>query len=195
MAEAKNCPMCNLTHPATARTCDCGFDFTVWELRGSPQLCQGCGAEGETRKVAFHQHIGAVYLMFHRRVDGRLCKNCVHKHFWGKTITTIVLGWWGFISFFVTPVVILHNIGRYLFCLGMSSPTTPAVGRSAANGSSQPRRSGQLVGLNCARCGERIPSELDGGFCRACSSPVHNGCGRPSEGAGCRVCGSAHVTS
>ena len=49
----------------------------------------------------------------------------------------------------------------------------------------------QLVGQNCVRCGERIPSELDARFCRTCGSPVHDRCARPSVEAGCPACGAA----
>lgn len=53
-------------------------------------------------------------------------------------------------------------------------------------------RMAQLVGRNCVRCGERIPSELDARFCTVCGSPVHNGCARASgEAASCTECGAA----
>jgi hypothetical protein len=42
------------------------------------------------------------------------------------TGTTSLLGWWGIISFIVTPFFLLNNIGRYLFCLGMS-PVPPGA--------------------------------------------------------------------
>ena len=48
----------------------------------------------------------------------------------------------------------------------------------------------QLVGRNCVRCGDRIPSELDARFCRACGSPVHDRCAVPADGVGCSGCGA-----
>lgn len=83
-------------------------------------ICQGCGVEAETKYVSFHQNIGALVVRFSRSVEGRLCKSCVHKHFWGMTATTLFLEWWGMISFIVTPFFLLNNVGRYLFCLGMA---------------------------------------------------------------------------
>jgi hypothetical protein len=55
----------------------------------------------------------------------------------------------------------------------------------------------QLVGELCVICRERIGSEIEGHFCRACGCPVHEGCGRPAEGAatGCSSCGAATVDS
>lgn len=82
-------------------------------------ICQDCGVEAETKYVAFYQNIGALVMRFHRSINGQLCKSCIHKHFWGMTSITAFLGWWGVISFVVTPFFLLNNIGRYIFCLGM----------------------------------------------------------------------------
>lgn len=89
-------------------------------------ICQDCGVEAATKYVAFHQNIGALFVRFPSSVQGHLCKSCIHKHFWSMTATTLVLGWWGTISFIVTPFFLLNNIGRYLFCLGMA-PTPPGA--------------------------------------------------------------------
>jgi len=48
----------------------------------------------------------------------------------------------------------------------------------------------QLVGQNCARCGEGVRSELDARFCRQCGSPVHDHCMTPANGEGCPTCGA-----
>lgn len=37
------------------------------------------------------------------------------------TGTTLILGWWGTISLIITPLILLNNMGRYAFCLGMAS--------------------------------------------------------------------------
>ena len=90
-------------------------------------ICQECGVEAETKYVSFHQNIGALFVRFSESVEGRLCKRCIHKRFWGMTMTTLFAGWWGIISFIVTPFFLLNNVGRYLFCLGM-----PSVPRDAS---------------------------------------------------------------
>lgn len=87
-------------------------------------ICQDCGVEAPTRYVSFSQNIGALFMRFPKTVAGDLCKSCIHKHFWEMTGITAVLGWWGMISFIVTPFMLLNNIGRYLFCVSMS-PVPP----------------------------------------------------------------------
>lgn len=82
-------------------------------------ICKDCGVEAPTKYISFHQNIGLLVVRFSRSVEGSLCKSCIHKHFWRMTATTLFLGWWGTISFFVTPFLVLNNVGRYLFCLGM----------------------------------------------------------------------------
>lgn len=84
-------------------------------------ICQDCGVEAPTKYVEFHQIIGLLIARIPSSVQGQLCKSCIHSHFWSKTGTTLVLGWWGMISLVCTPIFILNNVGRYLFCLGMPS--------------------------------------------------------------------------
>jgi len=81
--------------------------------------CQGCQTYGPTKQVMFFQHIGAVVMMFNRHVKAQLCRNCVNEHFAKTTLVTSFFGWWGMISFFLTPIFLLHNVVRYLFCLGL----------------------------------------------------------------------------
>jgi hypothetical protein len=189
--KAKECPICTLPNPTDAVRCgDCKFDFADWERRGRPGICQKCGVEADTRQIAFHQHIGAIVLMFHCREEGRFCKSCIRSSFIAKTATTLLLGWWGFISFFVTPFVLLHNLGRYIVCARMAPPpqVEHRVARLARRLESTARPA-QLVGQNCGICGERISCDLDGRFCGECSSPVHHSCARSGEGSGCPMCG------
>ena len=89
-------------------------------------FCQDCGVEAETKYVSFRQNIGALFVRFHRSVEGNLCKSCIHKHFWGMSTKTFFLGWWGTISFIVTPIFLVNNVGRYMFCLGMT-PVPPGA--------------------------------------------------------------------
>src|SRR5262245_38885810 len=99
-------------------------------------ICQDCGIEAATKHVTFHQNIGALVVRFPKSIEGNLCKSCIHRHFWSMTGTTMFLGWWGTISFLVTPFFLLNNIGRYLFCLGM-----PAV----EEGAKQPRLTDEAI--------------------------------------------------
>src|SRR5215467_6454811 len=90
-------------------------------------ICELCGIEATTKQVEFHQNIGALIMRFHQTVEGELCKSCVHKQFWKITLVNLFLGWWGIISFVVTPVFILMNIVRYALCLGMQPVPARAV--------------------------------------------------------------------
>jgi len=87
-------------------------------------ICQGCGLEAPTKYVEFYQNIGALFVRFPRSAKGNLCKSCIHRFFWKYTSTTFFLGWWGTISFCVTPFYVLNNTFRYLASLGMQ-PVPP----------------------------------------------------------------------
>jgi len=71
--------------------------------------------------------------MFHSRIKGRLCRSCINEHFTKMTAMTTFLGWWGMISFILTPFLLLNNVIRYLFCLGLKpAPRAPATGTASA---------------------------------------------------------------
>ncbi len=89
-------------------------------------ICQACGVEAPTKHVSFHQNIGALVMRFSRSIEGRLCKSCIHQNFWSMTGTTLAVGWFGTISLIITPFILLNNIGRYVFCLGMP-PVPPGA--------------------------------------------------------------------
>ena len=90
-----------------------------------PCRCQDCGAKAPTKRVEFYRLIGAVVVFHFKAVGGHFCKSCVHRYFWDYTLVTLCLGWWGCLSFLMTPFILLHNIVRYAFCLGM--PPVPRV--------------------------------------------------------------------
>jgi hypothetical protein len=85
-------------------------------------FCQSCGREAQTKYVEYYQNIGALVMRFSKNVKGNFCKDCTNKYFWSFTGTTLFLGWWGLISFFVTLFVLPNNIIRYLGTLGLESP-------------------------------------------------------------------------
>ena len=76
-------------------------------------ICQACGIEAPTCKVFFVQHIGAIIMFFHRRVGGLLCRNCVNKYFTKYFFNTLFFGWWGVISMFATPIVLLIDLVNF----------------------------------------------------------------------------------
>jgi hypothetical protein len=72
--------------------------------------CDLCGALKPTAYVELHHNIG---MLFARRVEGtagHLCRRCVWKSFGDHTLRNLVLGWWGFISFFATLYFLFDNL-------------------------------------------------------------------------------------
>ena len=100
---------------------------------GPECYCTVCGTEAPTKQVMFFQHIGAIILMFNRHIKGRMCRSCINGYFAKYTAITACVGWWGMISFFLTPFLLLNNLIRYLFCLGLKpGPHAPATGTAPA---------------------------------------------------------------
>jgi hypothetical protein len=81
--------------------------------------CQSCGRHAPTRHVAFYQNIGLLIMRRSKSIEGDLCKACISKYFWEFTLITFLAGWWGVISFIVTPFFLINNLIRYLGCIGM----------------------------------------------------------------------------
>jgi hypothetical protein len=81
---------------------------------GLSMICECCGIEAATKQVKFYQNIGAIVVRFHKSIAGNLCKSCINQYFWKFTLTNFALGWWGTVSFLITPFLILNNIIRYL---------------------------------------------------------------------------------
>jgi len=84
--------------------------------------CQSCGIYGPTKYVEFYQNIGMLVQRRYQSIKGKLCKNCINKNFRQFTLTTLFLGWWGTISFLVTPFYLINNVFRYITSLRLKSP-------------------------------------------------------------------------
>jgi hypothetical protein len=89
----------------------------------SSQRCESCGIPAETKYVEFYENVGLLVMRQHRSVKGNLCKACIDFYFWNLTGKTMLLGWWGMISLIVTPFILLNNLFRFLFTLGMQKPS------------------------------------------------------------------------
>jgi hypothetical protein len=86
-------------------------------------ICQSCGIEAPTKHVSFHQNIGMIVMRSHRKIDGKICKRCLHKHFAKMTGTTLLLGPWGYISLIIAPCFVISNVINYLGAVRM--PAVP----------------------------------------------------------------------
>ncbi len=84
--------------------------------------CQYCGLPAQTKYVEFYENVGALVIRYHRSVKARLCKHCIDTFFWNYTGKTMLLGWWGIISFIITPFILLNNIFRFVSSIGMEKP-------------------------------------------------------------------------
>jgi hypothetical protein len=87
-------------------------------------ICQSCGIEADTRKVAFHRNIGALVVRFHKSIKGEMCKSCVNKYFWEYTAVNVTVGWLGIVSLVLAPVFTINNIVHYIPSLSM--PPVPS---------------------------------------------------------------------
>src|SRR5262245_44084717 len=76
-------------------------------------VCEICGDVGPCREVLFRQNIGAIVVRFKKEVRGHLCHSCVDRHFTALTATTLFVGWWGLVSFFITPYLLVTNVIEY----------------------------------------------------------------------------------
>ena len=108
-------------------------------------VCQSCGTAGPTQYVEFKQNVGAILLRFHRTLKGHLCARCVGEQFRGMTLVTLVAGWWGIISFFLTPIILVGNVVQYLgarsaFRSGQQDPGGPGLVTLGAGTSARPAR-------------------------------------------------------
>jgi len=91
-------------------------------------LCQSCGIEAPTRNVTFNQNIGMLVMRQRRTARGRFCRNCINKHFWKMTGTTLAIGWLGTISLVIAPIFVISNTVAYLAALGL--PSVPPGARA-----------------------------------------------------------------
>jgi hypothetical protein len=83
--------------------------------------CSCCGTVAEVRDVDFRLHIGAIVVMIQHYKAGRMCSHCTNTTYWTYTLTTLFLGWWGILSFFITPFVVVMNTITYC-CVFLSPP-------------------------------------------------------------------------
>lgn len=124
------CNKCNSENNKEAEFCkNCGNKLKTEEIKGSVDTyfakqtrgCQICGSLAETKEVEFNQNIGMLVQREYSTIKGRLCKNCINREFKKRTLITMFFGWWGTISFFVTPFYLLGNIISFLPTIGMTT--------------------------------------------------------------------------
>jgi hypothetical protein len=84
----------------------------------SPPTTLTCRLCGSTPAAAgrFRAHRGMVFLMQFRHWDGPFCRDCGIATFREATSKTLLQGWWGFLSAFITVWTLIRNVlvrGRF----------------------------------------------------------------------------------
>lgn len=87
--------------------------------------CQLCHAAAPTRQVTLSQNVGLVILRFYSASQGQLCRNCIDREFWRRTLITAFFGWWGVISAIFTPLILAANVAAYGASLRMPREGPP----------------------------------------------------------------------
>lgn len=72
-------------------------------------ICRMCG-RGPALDTTFRGHVGIVLMMRLKSLRGPFCRDCGIATFRGMTADTLVAGWWGAASFFITPAVVVVNV-------------------------------------------------------------------------------------
>ncbi len=69
----------------------------------------GCDLD-DTAWIAVDQHTGLLLMRLHCEYSALLCRKHGNALFLKATAWTLVFGWWGVISIFITPGTLLKNI-------------------------------------------------------------------------------------
>ena len=111
-------------------------------------ICERCGRVAPTAAVTFRSQIGMLVVRRTRELSGELCRDCLGEVFRDYTLHTAVGGWWGVISFFLTPVVLAQNFGQFLASRGLARPAPGAEQALAVAERTRPLVDGRAEGVN-----------------------------------------------
>jgi hypothetical protein len=96
---------------------------------GQPAVqCRFCGCV-PAAPVTFRGHRGLIIMMQFLHVKGPFCRDCGLATFRDMTARTLVQGWYGYGSFFITPFTVLINLLRRGSVAALPAPTPPPDGR------------------------------------------------------------------
>ena len=87
-----------------------------------PTHCDRCKRTVQVDYVTFEQNIGLIVFRMPKRFRGYLCRECSAHVFWRFTAVTLVMGWWGVISFFVTFAILYRNVATYARTRALAPP-------------------------------------------------------------------------
>lgn len=113
--------------------------------------CQFCGRDVPTKYATLHYNIGMIVMRRSATLQGAFCQDCLTRHFWKYTLITLVFGWWGVISFFMTPVILVNNLWQFF----RSRPLTDTPTNVPASNLSV------YSGKNCPQCHSPLSTVAD----------------------------------
>lgn len=79
----------------------------------SVRQCIICGQPAPNFDLELNQNTGALLMRYTKSYKGNMCRLCAKKVFKKVEVHNLFLGWWGTISFIVTPVYLLANANNY----------------------------------------------------------------------------------
>ncbi len=91
---------------------------------GGPGICQLCGA-APAAPVTIRGHQGMLVIMRSLRRRGVFCRTCALASFREMQADTMLQGWWGPLSAFITPIVLLVNLGALSGIRRIPEPVAP----------------------------------------------------------------------
>ncbi|GLW33072.1 hypothetical protein [Actinoplanes regularis] len=80
--------------------------------------------------VSFHGHEGLLVLMRFSRMDGPFCRQCGLAVYREISAHTLLRGWWGIASLFITAGVLILNTARRARVALLPDPDRPANDRT-----------------------------------------------------------------
>jgi hypothetical protein len=75
--------------------------------------CVICGQPACDYDLELNQNTGALLMRYSRTYKGNMCRSCAMRIFKKVQVHNTFLGWWGTISFIVTPAYLLANTYNY----------------------------------------------------------------------------------
>lgn len=72
--------------------------------------CDICGSRGPTSEVRALKVTGLVVVVVMSQIGARVCRHCGIQAYLKGATQCLAFGWWGILSFFITPGFVLHNL-------------------------------------------------------------------------------------
>lgn len=95
-------------------------------------------------------HRGMLILMHWRTLKGPFCRTCGVASIRSLSADTLWQGWWGYISFAATPVILLMNLATFFKLRALPEPTPGATGQ-------KPMDPGEPLLMRWAAVGRVVP--------------------------------------